>query len=142
MIQNEMESLTKELLLSPGAVEGSEPSAQQDRSGRLEEIGTSKDASAQTVKPQSRETVGSRASVGPAGQTFTDPPREKRSPNEKAKDREDKGEFTSEDRNGGLSQSPGLTTGRSAQETSSKDEEEVDPGRAIDWLLQKRGDKK
>jgi type II secretory pathway predicted ATPase ExeA len=35
-------------------------------------------------------------------------------------------------------QGPGLTTGSSVRETPEKEREEVDPGKAIDWLLEKR----
>jgi hypothetical protein len=48
----------------------------------------------------------------------------------------------SEDRRGKVSESPGFTTGRSVRESSSEDAEEVEPGKVIDWLLEKRSDKK
>lgn len=39
------------------------------------------------------------------------------------------------------SQSPGPTTGFSVRETSEKETEEAEPGKAIDWLLEKRNRK-
>ncbi len=48
----------------------------------------------------------------------------------------------SEDRRGKVSESPGFTTGRSVRESPSEDAEEVEPSKVIDWLLEKRSDKK
>ena len=48
-----------------------------------------------------------------------------------------KEESTSEDERK-MSQSPGPTTGSSVRETPEKETEEVEPGKAIDWLLEKR----
>ncbi len=48
----------------------------------------------------------------------------------------------SEERRGRMSESSGFTTERSVQESSSEDEEEIEPSKVIDWLLEKHSDKK
>ncbi len=48
----------------------------------------------------------------------------------------------SEERRGRVSETSGFTIERSVLESSSKDAEEVEPGKVIDWLLEKRSDKK
>jgi type II secretory pathway predicted ATPase ExeA len=47
-----------------------------------------------------------------------------------------------EDRRGRVGESPAFTTERSVRESSSEDTEEVEPSKVIDWLLEKRSDKK
>ena len=116
--QTEMENLKmkgppgseslKELPSFQGAVKNSEPSVQQEKFGRLEEIKTSRGAGAQSVKPESRTAVGSRPPVGPTGQTFTDPSHEKKSSGEETSNLEGRGKSTSDDRMEKQSQSPGV----------------------------------
>jgi type II secretory pathway predicted ATPase ExeA len=48
----------------------------------------------------------------------------------------------SKERSGRVSESPGFTTERSVRESSSEGAEEVEPSKVIDWLLEKRSDKK
>jgi hypothetical protein len=48
----------------------------------------------------------------------------------------------SEERRGRVSETSGFTTERSVPESSSEDTEEVEPSKVIDWLLEKRSDKK
>jgi hypothetical protein len=51
-------------------------------------------------------------------------------------------ESASEERRERVSESPGFTTERSVRENSSEETEEVEPSKVIDWLLEKRSDKK
>jgi type II secretory pathway predicted ATPase ExeA len=153
MAQKEMESLNaigspavasfapKEPLPSPGTDEGSDPSALRERSAPLEEIKPTKGASVRSADPESRKPVASKAPVRPPGQVVTNPAQELKVHDQKEKGFEDRGKSPSEDRSGGLGQSP-MSNEQPAQETSSQDKEEVESGRVFDWLLEKRGDKK
>jgi len=47
-----------------------------------------------------------------------------------------------EERRQRVTESPGFTTGRSVQESSSEDAQEIEPSKVIDWLLEKRSEKK
>jgi hypothetical protein len=46
-------------------------------------------------------------------------------------------EYIDESRN----RSPGFTTGSSVRETPEKETEQAEPGKAIDWILEKRSNK-
>ena len=154
MTQAEMESLklkessgakslaTKELPLSQGTVKGSDSSAQRERPSGPEKSRTSKEASVRSPKSESQKEIGSKTSVEAAKPAITNLSLQERSSNDIEKVPQDKPESASQDESGGLSQGSKVTTERSARETSSKDKEEVDPAKAIDWLLEKRGDRK
>jgi hypothetical protein len=63
--------------------------------------------------------------------------RQKTGPDEKERGFYERGEASSEDRRGRVSENS-----RSAEELRSKDVEEIEPSKAIDWLLEKRSEKK
>ncbi len=54
----------------------------------------------------------------------------------------DRKKSASEERRGRVSKTSGFTMERSVRESSSEGAEEVEPGKVIDWLLEKRSDKK
>jgi len=120
----------------------SDSPARQKEAGGRQDVKTPKRTIVQTVKTERQETVGSITSVRPARQAPTGPLREEKGFYEKEKSLVDKGTPASGDRSGSMGQSPGFTTGQLAQETMSKEGEEVDPNRVIEWLLERRSNKK
>lgn len=128
--------------LPPGTGEGPDPSALQERSVVSEKILPSRGAGVRSAEPESRKAVGSRTRVSPPRQASTASVREVKGPDEQEKALGERGKSASEDRTEGSSQGPGVATGLAVQETPSQDKEEVESGRVIDWLLEKRGEKK
>jgi general secretion pathway protein A len=133
---------TKELPLSRGAGMGSDSSAPQERFGGLEENRTSKRVSVLNEETKNMKAPGSKTTLEPARQAFTDSLRKERGPNGEEKRFDDRGESVSDDRRGTMSQSPGFMTGGSVKEATNMDAEEVEPSKVIDWLLEKRSNKK
>jgi type II secretory pathway predicted ATPase ExeA len=123
---------TKEPPLSRGAGMGS------DSIGGLEEIRTSKKASVPNEGTENMKAV----TLEPARQAFTDSLRKEGGRYGEGKGFDDTGESVSEARGGAMSQSPELMTGRSVKEVSNMDAEEIEPSKVIDWLLEKRSNKK
>jgi hypothetical protein len=74
----------------------------------------------------------------PPGKPFAELLREENTPREREKDFDERRESPLEDRRERRSQSPGPTTRSSVRETPEKETEEVESGRVIDWLLEKR----
>jgi hypothetical protein len=127
---------------SQDADKSSDSSARRERSSASEEISPPKGPSAPSAKTETRKAVRLRTSVGPAPQAITDALREERGSSVKENDLDDRGKSASENRSEVMSQTPGSMTGPSTRETSGQDKEEVESGRVIDWLLEKRTDRK
>ena len=127
---------------SESARKGSESIVRQKEASVPKETKTIKGASVQGLKTERQAPAGSRASARPAKQTFTAPLRDEMGPYKKETKIDDKGKAASEERGGRMAQTPGFTTGQSGQETTTKDGEEIDPGRVMEWLLERRSDKK
>jgi hypothetical protein len=89
-----------------------------------------KKASTQGTRTKSQKILDSKVSRGPPRKASADSLPDTQVRPEKEKD-------LGESR----SQSPGPMTGFSVRETSEKETEEAEPGKAIDWLLEKRNRK-
>ena len=94
------------------------------------------------VIAERQATVGSRVSASPDGPTFTAPLRDKSDSSDKETRRDEKRKFVLEATSGRMGSTPGFTTGRSDQETTSKDGKEIDPSKVIEWLIKRRSIKK
>jgi type II secretory pathway predicted ATPase ExeA len=127
---------------SESARKSSESIVPPKEAGVPKETKTFKGASVQGLKTERQAPAGSRASARPAKQTFPTPLRDEMGPYEKETRIDDKGKAASEERGGRMGQTPGSTTGQSGQETTTKDGEEIDPGRVMEWLLERRSEKK
>jgi type II secretory pathway predicted ATPase ExeA len=132
----------KELPLSRGADMGSVPSAPQERVGGLEASRTSKRVSIQKEGTKITKAPGSKIMLEPPKRALTDSLPKESSPNGEEKGFDDRGESFLDDRKGTRSQSPGFMTGGSVEEATNMRAEEVEPGKVIDWLLEKRSNKK
>jgi general secretion pathway protein A len=97
----------------------------------------SKGTSIRSEKTGGQKPIGRGASGGSAGQAINDALRQKTDPNLREKGSYERGEVSSEDRRGSVSEKS-----RSVEESLSKDAEEIEPSKAIDWLLEKRSEKK
>ena len=86
-----------------------------------------KKASAPATRTGSQKAVGPGAPAGPPPKAFAEPQRIAQPLPEKEIDL-----------GKSMGQSPGPTTGSSLQGATEKETEEADPGKAIDWLLEKR----
>jgi type II secretory pathway predicted ATPase ExeA len=86
-----------------------------------------KKAIPQTPGAENQRVLGSEASAGLPQKVFAEFLRETQPPPEKEKDLGER-----------RSQSLGPATGSSVREPSEKETEEAEPGKAIDWLLEKR----
>ena len=131
----------EKIAASDGTGNGSDPSARQEKSGVPEEIKKFKETSVPSVKKEKQETVASRTSAGSGRQTFTGSLPGERGSSKKEESFDD-GRKAALDSNKGKIQSPGLMNGQQTQETSSKQTEEVEPDKVIEWLLERRSDKK
>jgi hypothetical protein len=68
--------------------------------------------------------------------------RDKSDSSDKETRRDEKRKSVLEATSGRMGSTPGFTTGRSDQETASKDGEEIDPSKVIEWLIKRRSGKK
>jgi type II secretory pathway predicted ATPase ExeA len=107
--------------------EGSEPSAQKKAATGSEQPVVPKKAVIQSPRAKSQKGVDSKVSAAPPRKAPAEPPRDTRALPEKETDL-----------NGSRSRSPLPTTGSSPSEPVTRETEEAEPGRAIDWLLEKR----
>jgi hypothetical protein len=105
--------------------------------GEGKEAKIPKETSIRSKKTESQKPIGRGASGGSAGQTINDALRQKTDPNLKEKISYERGEVSSGDRRGS-----GSENSRSVEESQSQDAEEIEPSKAIDWLLEKRLEKK
>jgi hypothetical protein len=129
-------SAVKEQPFSQDVGAGPDASLQKKGLGEGQGAKVSKGTSARSEKTGGQKPIGPGASGGSAGQAITDPLRQKTGPDEKEKGFYERGEASSEDRRGRVSENS-----RSAEELRSKEVEEIEPSRAIDWLLEKRSGK-
>ncbi len=129
-------SAAKEQPFSQDVGAGSDASLQRKGLGEGQGAKVSKGTSARSEKTGGQKPIGPGASGGSAGQAITDPLRQKTGPDEKEKGFYERGEASSEDRRGRVSENS-----RSAEELRSKEVEEIEPSKAIDWLLEKRSGK-
>ena len=97
----------------------------------------SKGTSARSEKTGGQKPIGRGASGGSTGQAIDDSLRQRTGPNERGKVFYERGEASSGDKRGSVSENS-----RTAEESRSKDGEEIEPSKAIDWLLEKRSEKK
>jgi len=93
----------------------------------LSKVSVVKEADTQPARTKNQKMFDSTVSGGPPGKSSGDSLLDTQ-----ALPKKEKG--LAKSRN----QGPGLTTGSSVRETPEKETEEVDPGKAIDWLLEKR----
>ena len=107
-----------------------DPSAERKASVGAGQTIPLKKASAQAARTKSQNILDSKVSRGPPRKASADSLPDTKVRPEKEKD-------LGESR----SQNPGPTTGFSVRETSEKETEEAEPGKAIDWLLEKRNRK-
>jgi len=121
---------------------GSDSSFRQLESSWSGETKKVKDASVQVGKQKKQETISLKTSVGSVRQTASGSLQEKGRTPEKTKVVEDQRKAASEDTRERMSQSPGFTTGPPGQEPSGRSAEEIDPDRVIEWLIERRSDKK
>ena len=106
------------------------------------EIKTPPGTNVPDVKAERQTMVGSRVSVSPARPTSAASLRDKSDSSDKETRRDDKRNAVPEDTTGRMGSTPAFTIGRSGQETAAKDGEEIDPSRVIEWLLERRSNKK
>jgi len=108
-----------------------EPLKEQEAGGAealpLSKAPVGKEAEPKTARTKNQKILDSTVSSGPARKAFADSLPETQALHEKEK---------------GLAkrsnQGPSFMTGSSVRDTPEKETEEVDPGKAIDWLLEKR----
>lgn len=131
-------SSSSEPSLLQGADKVPDSSAQMKTASGLAETRPSRKASAQGARSESGKAVGSRTSVVPPRKAFPQLLREEKTPREREKGFDERRESPLEDGRERRSQSPGPTTGSSVRETPEKETGEVESGRVIDWLLEKR----
>ena len=117
----------------------SDPPPRQPEAKVSVESKTGKDPSIQGGIQKKREAVGSKTTAGFARQTAPDSFREKRGVSATRKARGDREKATSGEQRGGMSQSPGFTPGPAPP---SQESEEVDPNKVIEWLIERRSDKR
>jgi type II secretory pathway predicted ATPase ExeA len=129
-------SLAKEQPFSQDVGAGSDAFLQGKDPGGRQGAKASKGTSVRSEKTRGQKPIGPGASGGAAGQAITDSLLKKIGPNEKEKGSYERGEPSSEDRMGRVSENS-----RSAEESRSKDVEEIEPSKAIDWLLERRSGK-
>lgn len=130
-------SAAKEDSFSQEVGAGSDASLQRKDPGGGQGTKISKGTSPRSEKTGGQKPIGREASGGSAGQAITDSLRQRTGPNEKGKVFYERGEASSEDKRGSVSENS-----RSAEESRSEDGEEIEPSKAIDWLLEKRSEKK
>ena len=106
---------------------GSEPSAQEKAGSGSEQPVVPKKAAVQPPKTRSQKVVDSKVSGTPPRRVSPEPPRDTRALPEKETDLD-----------GSRNRIPVTTTGSSLGEQATRETEEAEPGRAIDWLLEKR----
>jgi type II secretory pathway predicted ATPase ExeA len=109
------------------ADKGLDPSSQKKASVGAGQTIPPKKANTQATGTKNQKILDSRVSGGPPRKASPDSLSDTKGLPEKEKD-------LAESR----SRSPGPTTGSSVRETSEKETEEAEPGKAIDWLLEKR----
>jgi type II secretory pathway predicted ATPase ExeA len=104
---------------------------------RGQETKISKETNIQSEKTGGQKPIGRGASGGSAGQAINDALRQKTGLHLKEQGSYERGGASSEDRRGSV-----IENSRSVEESRSKDAEEIEPSKAIDWLLEKRSEKK
>jgi hypothetical protein len=129
-------SVAKEQPFSQNVGAGSDAFLQGKDPGGRRGAKASKGISVRNEKTGGQKPIGPGASGRAAGQAITDSLRQKIGPNEKEKGFSERGEASSEERMGRVGENS-----RSAEEPLSKDVEEIEPSKAIDWLLEKRSGK-
>ena len=129
---------------SPGADEGSDPSALQERSAPVR--GNQTNPRKQVFEVQNRKgakRLVRRPRSGQPGRLLLNLcAGEKATRRERERSLRIEENPPSEDRSGGLSQTPGSALNLRPRKPRVKDKEEIESGRVFDWLLEKRGDKK
>jgi general secretion pathway protein A len=115
-----------------------DPSAQRKASIGSGQIKPPRGASAQGAKTESQKAARSRIPGISPKQTSSETLLEKKAPPAKEEDDVERKGVSSEDSGEKRIQIPGPTAGSSVGETSEKETEEVESGRVIDWLLEKR----
>jgi type II secretory pathway predicted ATPase ExeA len=109
------------------ADKGLDPSVQKKAPAGAGKIIPPKKDSAQGTRSKSQKVLDSKVSGGPPRKASADSLPDTRARPEKEKDLGESG-----------NRSPGPTTDSSVRETSERETEEAEPGKAIDWLLEKR----
>ncbi len=130
-------SAAKEQLHSRETGTDSDPSLQREDPGREKGTEASKKARARSDRIEGQKPTGRAALSGSSKQAMTDSLPQRTGPNEKGKDLYVKGESSSGDNKESVNE-----YSRTAEELQKKEAEEIDPGKAIDWLLEKRAEKK
>jgi len=153
-VQKEMESVQekgspdlapptiKETASSVEMGKGSDPSPLQPEAKAPVESKIGKEPSAQGGKQKKKETIGPKASPGFARQAAPDSLREKGGSQEKKRVLEGQEKATSVEQREKISPSPGFAPGPPGQESSGQGTEEVDPNKVIEWLFERRSEKK
>ena len=126
-------SPSSEPALLQGGDKTPDPSAQRRASSGLAETRPSDKARRENTKATS-----SARPVVPSRKAIPELFREEKAPRETEQIVDERRESPLVDGQGRRSQSPAPATGSSIEETSGTEAEEVEPGRVIDWLLEKR----
>jgi hypothetical protein len=126
-------SPSSEPALLQGGDKTPDPSAQRTASSGLAETRPSDKARRENTKATS-----SARPVVPSRKAIPELFREEKAPRETEQIVDERRESPLVDGQGRRSQSPAPATGSSIEETSGTEAEEVEPGRVIDWLLEKR----
>jgi hypothetical protein len=121
---------------------GPDSSFRQPESSLSEETKQVKNSSVQVGKQKKQETISLKTSVGSVRRAASGSLREKGRTPEKTKVVEDQRKADSEDPRERIRQSPEFTPGPPGQEPSSRSAEEIDPDKVIEWLIERRSDKK
>jgi type II secretory pathway predicted ATPase ExeA len=116
---------------------GSVPSLQREDPGREQGTKVSKKAGARSERIGGQKPIGQAALSGSSKQSMTDSLPQRTGPIETGKVLHERGEFSSGDQKASVSE-----ISRTAEESQKKEAEEIDSGKAIDWLLKKRSEKK
>jgi type II secretory pathway predicted ATPase ExeA len=129
-------SAIKERPFTQGARADSDASIQRKSPGGEQGAKVFKGASTRSEKTGVQKPFGSGTSDGSVGEATAGSLPQKVGPAEEEKSIYERGEISSEGRRERVSEKSG-----SAEESRTKDVEEIEPSKAIDWLLEKRSGK-
>jgi type II secretory pathway predicted ATPase ExeA/Na+-transporting methylmalonyl-CoA/oxaloacetate decarboxylase gamma subunit len=121
---------------------GSDSSFRDPESSLPEETKKVMDGGVQGANQKKQETISLKKSVGSIKPAAPGSLREKGRAPEKTKVLADQRKAASEDTREKMGRNPGLTPGPPGQEPSSRSAEEIDSDKVIEWLIERRSDKK
>ena len=118
---------------------GAQPSSRQTEAKVSGDAQPGKKPGVEAGKQKKKETTGSKPAPGTVWQAASEPLQDKKEPREREKLREGREKPTSEEVRGGTNPSSASPAGR---DPASEAAEDVDPNKVIEWLIERRSEKK